>query len=121
MTSLIPAFIRSGYKNDPVFSSSTLVYTAYPHEMDNALQATFMDKALISHIEKEDLEGYFTNDQLLVDKGAMQFSDAVVKGSAELSEDVLKEIEKTASQFWIFRKRIILQAMLNSISSYLPR
>ncbi|GAB1395792.1 MAG TPA: glycogen/starch synthase [Saprospiraceae bacterium] len=94
MTSLIPAFIRSGYKNDPVFSSSTLVYTAYPHEMDNALQATFMDKALISHIEKEDLEGYFTNDQLLVDKGAMQFSDAVVKGSAELSEDVLKEIEK---------------------------
>lgn len=94
MTSLVPAFIRSGYKNDPVFSNSTLVYTAYPHEMDASLLHSFREKALISNIGKEDLNGYFDNDQLLVDKGAIQFSDAVIKGSDELSDDVLREIEK---------------------------
>ncbi len=92
MTALVPAFIRQGYKSDPVFSNTSLLYTAYPHEMDSHLSDKFRSKALISNIEKEDLDAYFNGDNLMLDKGAINFSDAIVQGSGELSSDVLNEM-----------------------------
>ena len=95
MTSLVPAFIRQGYKSDPVFSNTSVLYTAYPHEMDNYLSGSFRSKALISNIDKEDLDAYYSGDKLMLDKGAINFADALVQGSAELSADVLSAMSES--------------------------
>ncbi|MBL7831878.1 MAG: glycogen/starch synthase [Saprospiraceae bacterium] len=95
MTSLVPAFIKQGYKSDPVFSNTTVVYTAYKHEMDNYLAETFKTKALITNIEKEDLDAYYKDDKMLIDRGAIHFADALVKGSEDLSQDVQNEMDES--------------------------
>lgn len=93
MTSLVPMFIKQAYKNDPVFSNTNVVYSAYEQNIDASIQDNFITKASINNIDKEDLNSYFHGDKLSLDKGAIKFADGVIKGSNNLSPSVLEELE----------------------------
>lgn len=92
MTALVPAFIQKGYKSDPVFSNSSILYSAFEHDMDKNISENFVEKAQISNIEKGDLDAFYKDGELFIDKGAIHFSDAIVQGSNKLSPAVLDEI-----------------------------
>lgn len=90
MTSLIPLYLKTAYKNEPLFQQSKTIYSAYQpgHEAD--LGESFLKKAEINNLTPEDLKAYKDGAH----RGAATFADALIKGSADLDKDLEKFIDK---------------------------
>lgn len=88
MTSLIPLFIREAYKTEPLFHNSKIVYSVYNNSLGSHFDDSFAEKAAINNMTSEDLSAYSADKGSNLDKGAIKFSDALIKGSEELSDDL---------------------------------
>lgn len=88
MTSLIPFYLKTAYKTEPLFSQSQVVYNVYntPHERLGAER--FFQKAAINNLSLGDLEPFRDGDGLSMHKGAAAFADALIVGSAEIEPNV---------------------------------
>lgn len=86
MTSLIPLYIRTAYKNDPIFQSSKIVYSLYDTLQQEFTFEEFGPKATINNLEEEDMMDYRTDDLADLQKGAIIYSDAVIRGSETMNE-----------------------------------
>lgn len=93
MTSLIPMYLKTAYKNDPVFENSKKVYSVYNNSFEQDFGKDFQTKARISKVELDDLKPYGsgTNTELL--QGAAHYADALIIGDPELNPDVQKTID----------------------------
>ncbi len=86
MTSLIPLYVKSTYKNDPIFQNAKTVFTVYnnkfTHKFGNDLiekvKMLDVDDNMLNHLKSADYEGFI--------KLALEFSDVVIK--AEKIENV---------------------------------
>ena len=54
MTSLIPLYLKTTYKKEPVFGYSKVIYTAQSNQFKEKLNPNFMKKALITGITGQD-------------------------------------------------------------------
>ncbi len=88
MTSLIPLYIRTAYKNDPIFQSSKIIYSLYDTLQQEFTFEEFGPKATINNLEEEDMLDYRTEDLADLHKGAIIYSDAVIRGSETMNEAV---------------------------------
>lgn len=88
MTSLIPLYLRTAYKNDPIFQSSKIVYSLYDTLQQEFTFDEFGQKASINNLEEEDLLDYRTGDLADLHKGAIIYADAVIRGSETMNEAV---------------------------------
>ncbi len=88
MTSLLPIFIREGYKTEPLFHNAKIIYSLYKERLEQQFGEAFFRKAAINNMTADDLEAYRHDGKINLDKGAITWSDALIKGSAELPEDV---------------------------------
>jgi starch synthase len=95
MASLLPLYLREYYKNDPLFADSKIVTSAFNYEKNDVInKKNFIKKIKFDSISDDKLEPLKngTNNSLL--KIAIENSDAIVKGSEELENDITKYIEK---------------------------
>lgn len=90
MTSLIPLYLRTAYKNDPLFQPAKIVYSLYDSLSQKFDFESFAQKASINNLESDDLLGYKKGEEADMHKGATTFSDAVIKGSEETNDDINK-------------------------------
>jgi starch synthase len=80
MTSLIPMYLKTTYKNDPLFKNTKTVFTVYnngfKHKFGNDLlekvKMLDIDDGMLANLETADYEGFV--------KLGMEFSDAVIEG-----------------------------------------
>ena len=86
MTSLIPLYIRTAYKNDPIFQSSKIVYSLYDTLQQQFGFDEFAPKASINNLELEDLLDFQTDGVADMHKGAIIYADAVIRGSETMNE-----------------------------------
>jgi len=94
MTSLIPAYLKTAYKKEPVFNYSKVIYTAQNDQFQETLNPSFIKKALISNeIKEKDLDTFKggTNTDLTI--GASKCADVVVFGSEDLDSKIADEIK----------------------------
>lgn len=95
MTSLVPLYVKTAYKNDPIFKDSKVVYSVYNKYFEEKLNENFINKAtsINKGIEEVDVTGYSesTNDGL--DKGAIYYSDGIIVAGNQVNGDVAKTIE----------------------------
>jgi starch synthase len=92
MTSLIPAFIKTAYKKEPVFSNTKLVYTIGANTFDEKLNEDFLTKALINgNIKEKELESFkeLTNTGLF--RGGATYADAITFGSDIIDKKLVAE------------------------------
>jgi starch synthase len=97
MSSLIPMYLKTKYKNDPIFKRTKTVYTVY----DNTLTCKFssdlidkvkthdIDKSMLANLESADLEGFI--------KIGIEYADVVIKAEEEFSNGLnalLNELPK---------------------------
>ncbi len=90
LTGLMPLFLRSAYKTEPLFSPAAIVYglfdTAPFEQME---RERFIAKAAINNLKAADLEPFVNPDGTVsVHRGATAFSDAVIIGSPGFNADV---------------------------------
>ena len=95
MTSLIPMYIKTAYKAEPLFQHSKVIYSVYNEEMGASFAEQFMAKATINNLTEEDLKAYQNGTGVALYKGAIAFSDAIVQGSETLNETVVKTIQES--------------------------
>ncbi len=94
MTSLIPAYIKTAYKKEPVFNYSKVMFTAQNDQFEERLSDDFIRKALVSNdIKEKDLELYKTGTNTALTLGASKCADVVVFGEENLSTDISEEIK----------------------------
>jgi len=88
MTSLIPFYLQTAYKNEPLFQNSKIVYSIYEGQHEKVLSDTFIAKASINNLSEGDLDAFLHEGKISVHRGAVTYADAVVKASAEVSDEL---------------------------------
>ena len=92
MTSLIPLYLKTVYKDDPIFQNTKIVYSAYNNEVEKTFSKKFFEKAAINNLELEDLKDFENGSGINLNGGALACADAVIEGSEELAKSVSESI-----------------------------
>jgi len=79
ITSLIPLYIKTTYKNDPLFKNTKTVFSIYNNEFNHKFGADLLDKVKMIDIEDSMLSGLKTVDYKGFIKLGMEFSDVIIK------------------------------------------
>jgi starch synthase len=96
MTSLIPFYIKSVYKDEPLFKKTKVVYSVYNNSLEDSFDKSFLEKASINNLEPGDLASYVNGrNGIKLHKGALEHADAVIKGSDKFDRPLQKEITST--------------------------
>lgn len=94
MTSLVPMYLKTAYKKEPVFNYSKVIYTAQANEFEENMSADFVKKALISNeIKEKDLDAYKEGSNTALTLGAAKYADVVIQGSPDLPKNIADEIK----------------------------
>lgn len=97
MTSLIPLYVKSIYKDEPVFKNSKVVFSVFENQFKECLGKDFIRKASLNILDEEELSLYNQGDCRNLYKGAVQYADAIIKVDDQLDPEVLDYIESQAS------------------------
>ncbi len=102
MTSLVPLYLKTAYDKEPIFQNSKVVYSVYENSLEKTFTGEFVSKASINNLDPEDLTAYQNGTGITLHKGAMNYADAVIKGSENLGESdvqLLDALEKPVLDF----------------------
>jgi starch synthase len=93
MTSLVPAYIKTSYKNDPTFKNSKVVYSIYENCFTESLNADLPKKAVMNNMTADDTKVFENPNCNTMHIGAITYSDAVVLADEKVDADVLKFVK----------------------------
>jgi len=97
MTSLIPLYIKTTYKNDPIFKGAKSVFTIYDNKFSHKFENSLLEKVkmldieddMLSNLESADYEGFL--------KLGIEYADVVINAQEGLNDslkDLFSEMEK---------------------------
>ena len=93
MTSLVPLYLKTAYEHEPIFSQSKVIYSVYNEEMiPNNLEEGFISKAAINNLDPDKLQVYQNGQGINLDKGAINYADAIIQGSESIENSVSKTL-----------------------------
>ncbi len=119
MTSLIPLYLKTAYKADPLFQHSRVVYSVYADTLEKAVSDHFLAKATINNVTSDDLRVYQNGTGITLHKGAIAYSDAVIQGSETLSETVQNLLNTSDKPVLSYLKEDYLPAYVEFYQSLL--
>jgi len=94
MTSLVPFYLRTVYKDEPIFQNSKIIYSVYNNSLESTFDSRFVEKASINNLTPEDLKNYVNGDgRVDLHAGALVHADAVIKGSESYDKALAENIE----------------------------
>jgi starch synthase len=97
MTSLIPLYTKTTYKNDPIFKDSKTVFTVYNNRFTHKFGDDLLEKVKMIDIDDEMLNPLKTADYDGFIKVGMQYADAVINSREENTESFKKLIANFSS------------------------
>lgn len=86
MTSLIPLYLKTSYKNEPLFEKSKIVTSIYNDCFEGSLNEDFAKKALMDGVSEDDLASFINPSHNGLCKGAAAWADGVILASKEASK-----------------------------------
>ncbi|MTI31533.1 glycogen/starch synthase [Xanthovirga aplysinae] len=88
MTSLVPMYLKTTYKNDPLFKNTKSVFTVYDNVFTHKFGDDLIDKVKMLDIEDGMLDHLKTADFGGFVKVGVEYADAVIKAEEEFSESL---------------------------------
>lgn len=99
MTSLVPLFLKTTYKKEPVFSFTKSIYTVQPDQFKEKLSDQFVRKAMISgDIKEKDLEVFKDRTNTSLTLGGAKYADVVIMGDKKISSKISNEIKPSRTK-----------------------
>jgi starch synthase len=95
MSSLVPAYLKTTYKDDPTFKNSKVVYSIYENDFSGKLDADFANKAVMADMTEAHTEVYAPGTNSSLHIGAVQYADGVVFGSENIDDEVLNNVKNS--------------------------
>jgi starch synthase len=88
MSALVPAYLKTTYKDDPTFKNSKVVYSIYENDFEGQLDADFTRKAVMTDMTE-------AHTEISLYAGAIHYSDGIVLGSPNIDADVLNNVKNS--------------------------
>ncbi len=95
MSALVPAYIKTAYKDDPTFKDAKVIYSLYNEKQYENLGDNFAGMALTGNMNAADLVSYGGGDYINLYAGALNYSDAVVLADEDISNDLLNIVKNS--------------------------
>lgn len=104
MTGLIPMYIKSAYKREPVFSNSKVIYTIGETTFSDKLGSDFLKIVAINDkVGKKEIEPFKDTNNIAMFRGGASFADAISFGAGnpdrKLADEFLKMKGKPILKF----------------------
>ncbi len=93
MTSLIPFYLKTAYKNEPLFQNSKVIYSIYDKTLEKTFPESFLEKASINNLTADDLKAYKNGTGITLHEGAIEFADGLIRGSETIDDNVSKVLD----------------------------
>lgn len=93
MAALVPLYLKEYFTNDSLFTDSKLVVSVYNEPFEGEINSDLINKIEFDGIDKEKVSIIQKPTYDNLQKLAIDYADAVIKASEELSDDVNKRIE----------------------------
>jgi starch synthase len=113
LTSMMPMYIKDVYKDDPHFSDSKVVTSLYNEDVNKNWDKNFVEKLKFEGFNEAVIGNIKAGDHVSLLNEAVRWSDGVVVGSDELSENLASIVSDTGKQILEFSE-IEAQAKLLS-------
>ena len=94
-TSLVPLYIKKSYHDEPLFTNSKVIFSAYNTKLNDSYNQHFARKVKYEGIGDEDLETLKEPDFKSLAKMAFRYSDGVIRGSEKLPDAVEQHISES--------------------------
>lgn len=95
MTGMIPMFLKTAYKKEPVFSNSKLVFTVGQQTFKEKMGARFAQLAAIHpNIKDKDLLPYKEGTNSALFRGGASNADAITFGAEKIDKKLIEEFGK---------------------------
>ncbi|ANI89586.1 starch synthase [Arachidicoccus ginsenosidimutans] len=95
MTSLIPLYVKTAYKKDPVFTNSKVLFSVSPNTFEEKVEKDFLELAAINaNIKPKDLEPFKTLDNTGMNKGGATYADGIIFASDAIDKKLIAEFSK---------------------------
>jgi len=88
MASLLPLYLREFYKEEPLFNESKIVTSVYNNDFEGTLNTTLAEKVKFDKIDHDKITVLATPNHTNILKSAIENSDAVIKGSESISDEL---------------------------------
>lgn len=89
ITSLVPLYLKNGFKEDPLFRDSKVVYSVYDDAYPDSFPTNFAKKLKVDGVNEKDLDVVRENPNFAnLSKLAINMSDAVIKGHPQINAEV---------------------------------
>lgn len=95
MSTLVPAYVKTAYKDDPTFKDTKIIYSLYDDAFNHPLDPKFAEKALTGNMIAGDLASYDSPDYYGLYNGALQYADAIVLSQENIDEKLLNIVKKS--------------------------
>lgn len=95
MTSLIPLYLKTAYKKEPVFSHSKVVYTIGQNSFKEKMGEEFLKQSIIhASIKEKDLEPFKEGSNTALFRGGASYADAISFGAEKVDKKLADEFSK---------------------------
>ncbi|MCG3165737.1 MAG: Glycogen synthase [Bacteroidia bacterium] len=88
MTSMLPIMIKKAYSEDPIFADSKVVYSIYDDAFTGQMNAKTAQKLKMEGMNDKDLKHYKTPNYINLTKSAIDYSDAIIRGSEATEKEI---------------------------------
>ncbi|MEX6626901.1 glycogen/starch synthase [Tenacibaculum pacificus] len=103
MASLLPLYLREFYKEEPLFTESKIVTSIYQNNFEGELNSELANKVRFDKIDESKIATIVTPNQINILKSAIENSDAIVKGSEVLPDEINDFIAEKATKVLEFQ------------------
>lgn len=94
MTSLIPLYLKTIYKDEAVFRNAKVVFSVFENQFEESLGKDFARKASLNTIDAKQISSLGKSDSAGLYMTGIAHADAVIKASAEIDAEVVKFMKK---------------------------
>src|SRR3546814_16323895 len=85
MSSLVPMYVKTAYKNEPTFKNSKVIYSVYGNDFKENLGEGFYKKGLTGSMNEQDASDFGEGKAEDLNKGALSFADGVIVAADNIS------------------------------------
>lgn len=94
MTSLIPLYVKTSYKDDPMFKNSKVVYSVYDEGFEEKFGDNYAKKVMMDGISATDVKDLKTPSFDALTINAISKSDGIIMGSPSVNPAIKTHLKK---------------------------
>lgn len=95
MSSLVPLYINTALKDNPIFSDAKIITSLYDDDFSESLSSTFIDKLKFDGLKDKDLTYYKKPNYVNLIKSAIDHSHALIMGSKQINKELQQYAKKS--------------------------